>query len=81
MTNSIKQVAERFGVGQHTVLAWVKSGELAAINVARRPGGKPHYRVTSDAIRAFELLRSSETAAPPPRRGRRRKKTDAIAFY
>jgi excisionase family DNA binding protein len=80
MTYSIRQIAERFAVGQHTVLAWIRSGELAAVNVGRQPGGKPHWRITSEALLAFELLRSAQPIEPQPRR-RRKRQDDAIAFY
>jgi excisionase family DNA binding protein len=80
MTYSIRQIAERFAVGQHTVLGWIKSGELTAVNVSRRPGCKPHWRITSEALQAFELLRSAQPVESQPRR-RRKKSGDAIAFY
>jgi excisionase family DNA binding protein len=80
MTKSVKQTAEYFRVGQHTVLAWIASGELAAINAARTAGGKPHWRISDDALQAFELLRSAQPVDRPSRR-RRRQAADVVEFY
>jgi excisionase family DNA binding protein len=66
MTFSVRQVAERFHIGEHTVLAWIRSGELPAVNVGRSPGGKPHWRITSEALQAFELLRTAQTIEARP---------------
>jgi len=66
---TVRELCERYGVGEHTVLAWIRSGELRAVNVGRRQGaGKPRWRVTAEALATFELLR---TPQPPPPRTRR----------
>lgn len=80
MTLSVKEVAERFGVSQHTCLTWIRSGELRAVNVGRRLGAKkPRWRITQEALEAFEQLR---TPTPPmPRTQRRRQPADVIEFY
>jgi hypothetical protein len=77
---SVADLCERFAVGEHTVLGWIRTGELRAVNVARKPGGKPKWRVTAEALATFEQLR---TPTPPAPKGRRRKRTDVgvIAFY
>jgi excisionase family DNA binding protein len=80
MTRSIREVCERLRVGEHTVLKWIRSGELTAINVSRRTGGKPRWRITAEALDAFETLRST---TPPQRPTRKRLKKDAnvVKFY
>jgi transposase len=79
MTHGIKDLCERFAVGEHTVLGWIRSGELKAINVSRKPGGRPKWRITAEAVAAFELAR---TPTPPQSRTRRRKRpADVIEFY
>jgi hypothetical protein len=40
-TYGVKDLRERFGVGEHAILAWIKTGELIAINVARGRGIRP----------------------------------------
>jgi excisionase family DNA binding protein len=80
MTLTVKGIAERYCVSQHTVLSWLRSGELRGINVGRRLGaGKPRWRITQEALEAFELLR---TPTPPlPRCKRRKRMPDVIEFY
>ena len=77
---SVKELCERYDVNEHTILGWIRSGELKAINVGRRQGAKkPRWRITSEAIAAFEL---SRTPALHVQRARRRKQsTDTIIFY
>jgi excisionase family DNA binding protein len=80
-THSVRDLCERYGVSEHTVLAWLRSGELRCLNVGRRPGAKkPRWRITQEALEAFEALR---TPTPPPPKGKRRKKraTGVIKFY
>ena len=63
-TLSVRDVCERLGVNEHTVLGWIRSGELRAVNVGRRPGGKkPRWRITQEALEAFEQLRTSPTSS------------------
>ena len=77
---TVRELCDRYGVGEHTVLGWIKSGELRAINCGRRPGSKkPRWRITAEALEAFELLRTH--SPPPPRTRRRKQQADVIAFY
>jgi excisionase family DNA binding protein len=77
---SVRDLCERYGVSQHTVLAWIHGGQLRAINVGRQPGGKkPRWRITQQALEAFELAR---TPSPPPPRARPRKQPgEVVRFY
>ena len=79
-TLSVRDLCERYGVTETTALTWIRTGELRAINVGRRSGAKkPRWRVTEEALAAFEALR---TPTPPVPRGRRRKPPDdVIEFY
>lgn len=79
-TLSVRDLCERYGVTVHTVLGWIRSGELRAVNVGRRLGAKkPRWRITVEALEAFEQAR---TATPPPPRARRRKRpAEVIEFY
>ena len=71
MTLSVKQICNRFGVGEHTVLHWINSGQLRAQNVSRDPGGRLKWRVTEEALVAFESARSTSPAPAPSRRQRK----------
>lgn len=71
---TVADLRDRFGVTEHTVLTWIRSGELPAVNVGRRPGaGKPRWRVSPEALAQFEQVRGSGgvvTAPPKPRRAK-----------
>jgi excisionase family DNA binding protein len=79
-TFSVKDLCERYGVGEHTVLGWINRGELKAVNVGRHPGAKkPRWRITQEALEAFEALR---TPTPPaPRTRRKKRQNGVIEFY
>lgn len=77
---TIREVAERFAVGERTVIGWIRSGELRAVNCGRRPGSKkPRWRMTAESLAAFELCRTH--TPPPPRTRRRKQSAEAIQFY
>jgi excisionase family DNA binding protein len=80
MTLSVRDLCERYGVTVHTVLGWIRAGELRAINVGRRHSArKPRWRITEEALTAFELAR---TPSPPaPRRRRNKRPAEVIQFY
>ncbi len=67
------ELARRYGVSPDKVLAWIRAGELRAVNVATRCTGRPRYVILPEAISAFEAARS---VAPPPRVARKRRATD-----
>jgi excisionase family DNA binding protein len=75
-------IARRLGVSRDTVLGWIASGELRALNVAPRSSRRPRWRIAPEDLAAFELARAAN--APPPATPRRRRaKTEAgvIPFY
>ena len=80
MTFGIKDLCERYGVGEHTVLGWIRTGELKAIDVSRHRSGRPHWRVTVEARSAFEQAR---TPSPPLPKTRRKKRSaeNVIEFF
>lgn len=78
MTYTVRDLTERYGVGEHTVLGWIKRGELRAIDVSRNRGGKPRWRISAESLAAFELAR---TVSPPPQRTRPKKQPSVIEFY
>ncbi len=75
---TVREIARRFRVGQDKVRAWIKAGDLAAINTSATLCGKPRYVVTPDALFAFEQRRS---VAPPKKPKRRTPRSGNIDFY
>lgn len=78
---TVKDIQAKYGVTEHTVLGWLRSGELRGVNVGRKPGAKkPRWRISSEALAQFELAR--ESGGPAPAKARRKKQTaGVIEFY
>ncbi len=80
MTYGVQNVCDRYAVGEHTVLGWIRRGELKAINVARKPGCRPKWRITEEALAAFEAMRTP-TPPPAPTRRKRQQSSDIVDRY
>lgn len=65
-----KDIAQRFAVGVHKVLRWIAAGELGAVNIASKPGGRPRWRIRAGDLLAFELRRANVKPIAPIRRRR-----------
>ena len=64
------KIADRFGCKPESVIAWIRSGELAAINLARQGSLRPRFRVSPEALATFEQVRTVVPRTPPARRPR-----------
>lgn len=64
------QVAKRLRVSADKVLAWIRSGELRAVNVASPDAKRPRYRVTTEDLAYFENLRAVRDQVRPSSRHR-----------
>lgn len=75
------EVARRYRISAEKVLAWIRSGELRAINVATRTSGRPRYRITAEGLADFEERRAAQ--ATPQRQATRRCRAadDVIEFF
>ena len=71
---SPRQVAERLGSNVDTVLCWIRSGELVAANLARKPTGRPRFKIREEDLNDFLSRRSTAKTAPPTKRPSRRKR-------
>jgi hypothetical protein len=77
-TFSVRDVGERYAVGIRTVLNWIHVGDLRAVNVSRRLSAKkPRWRITEEALEAFEAIRTPTQQA----KARRRRRVDVVEFY
>ena len=76
---TVQDVQRRYGVTVHTVLGWIRSGELRAVNVGRRLGAKkPRWRITQQALDAFEQLRTPIHPCPGCSAGSVRQKSSSF---
>jgi transposase len=75
---TITDVARRYRVKRDKVRAWIRRGELRAVNTATAACGKPRFVVTAEALVEFERRRTATPAKPMPRRRRR---WGAVDYY
>ena len=74
------EIAREWGISPAKVIAWIRAGELRAINAAARPTGRPRYLIDVADLAEFAARRS--TVSPPaPRPRRRRQPADLIEFF
>lgn len=75
------ELARQWGLSADKVLAWIKTGELRAIDAATRRGGRPRYLIDIADIAAFEVARAAAPSTTAPRRTRRRRETGITEFF
>ena len=74
-----RDVARLLRVGEERVRAWIRTGELQAVNTARARCARPRYVVLPHHLHAFEQLRRA--AKPRTVKGRAKKKSSVVDFY
>jgi Helix-turn-helix domain len=72
------ELARLWGISPEKIVGWIRSGELAAVNMATNRQGRPRWAIDIEAVRAFERSRAA-TPVPTPRR-RRRQAEEYIRF-
>lgn len=75
---SVADLCVRWRIGADKVRAFLRKGELIAVNVAGSLASKPQWRITPESVELFERRRSS---APVPKVPRRRRRRCEIDFY
>jgi hypothetical protein len=74
-----RDVARRYRVSPDRVRAWIKSGQLGAINTAATRCGRPRFVVLPHHLEQFEKGR---TVSPPPKpTPRRRRQANVFDYY
>ncbi len=68
---SPNELARRLAVKPQKVLAWIARGELHAVNLADRTGGRPRWKILPEALAEFFASRQSTPTTAPRRRKRR----------
>ena len=75
-----REIAAMYRISINKVLAWVRSGELKAINVGRDNAKRPRFLIPVESLSAFEASRASRPPATKAKR-RRRQPADVKSFY
>ncbi len=71
--HTLETVAEQLGVSTDTLKAWIRSGELLAVNVSCDPKSrKPRLRIRQADLDAFLAGRAVASDQPQPRTRRRK---------
>jgi hypothetical protein len=52
------KLARRWGVSTNKILFFIGTGELRALNLARRPNGRPRYVIDIEDVQKFERART-----------------------
>ena len=70
---SVPYLAKEWGVSSAKITAFIKSGELIAMNVATSRDQRPRYLIDRADIESFERARQiiPDSGKPTPRRRRR----------
>jgi excisionase family DNA binding protein len=63
------EIASRLGVARDKIMAWIRRGELTAVDLSESRGRRPRYRVDPRELERF-LARRATT--PPPAKTARR---------
>ncbi len=74
------EYAARLGVDPHKILAWIRSGELHAINAATSQAGRSRFLIDERDIELFERRRATDGPVQAPRR-RRVKNPEITEFF
>jgi transposase len=72
------QIARRLRVKPSKVIRWIRTGELTAIDVSEKRGGRPRWHVAPEDLQRFLESRSSRR---PARATRRRKAIAQVTEY
>lgn len=75
------QYAKTLGVEPPKVIAWIKRGELRAVNVALNQYGRPTYKIPLSAIVEFEERRSAKQPVKPARRNRQKEDVNFVKYF
>ncbi|MDZ4784054.1 MAG: helix-turn-helix domain-containing protein [Planctomycetia bacterium] len=73
------EVARLFGVEPGKIIAWIRTGELRAINGATKRGQRPRYLIDVADIEAFE--RSRQVIPVPAASPRRKRSTENVVEF
>jgi hypothetical protein len=64
--------------GGDKIRAFLRRGELVAVNLAANLSGQPQWRITRESVEHFEKRRCS---APPPKPPRQKRRAVPVDYY
>jgi len=75
---TVRDFARRYRVGEDKVRAWIRRGELRAINTEAVLCGRPRWVVPCEELAEFEKRRQG---GPTPKLARRPRRAEMIDYY
>jgi hypothetical protein len=78
---SPRQVATMWRTSHDKILAFIKTGELQAFNVASGTSGRPRYRITLASVKDFESRRAGREPSHAPSVSRSRRATRSVSEH
>ncbi len=76
-----RNIAEELGMKVDSVRTLIKSGAIEAVDVSLTDGGKPRFRISSEAFEAFKLRRQVRPPVNPVKRRRRQADPKRRKFF
>ncbi len=77
---TLREAAKIAGVSYETMIAWANWKEIEVVNVAKKPGGRPRWRIAPTELQRFLKSRARYRYEPPQRR-RRPPRSDHVTKY
>ncbi len=65
---TLREAAKIAGVSYETMIAWANWKEIGAVNVAKKQGRRPRWRIPPDELQRFLRSRTRHRYEPPQRR-------------
>ena len=75
------ECGERLSVGVETIYAWIRNGELPAMNAAKKPHGRPTYRIDQTDLENFQERRRVCKTDPQSLRRRQHSRRPKVKDY
>ena len=75
------ELARRWGVAHDKVLTFIRNGELQAVDLCSKRGGRPRWHISPEAVEAFERARSAQPRPTTSPRRRPKRDDGVIEFF
>jgi hypothetical protein len=75
---TVADLARRWRCSPDKIHGFLRRGELVGVNLAANTSARPQWRITPEAVEAFERRR---TSAPPPKQARRPRRASQVDYF
>jgi excisionase family DNA binding protein len=78
---TVPELARLLRVRQTKIRNWIRRGDLRAINITEKSGGRAEYRIRPEDLEAFSLLRATQSLPVNRQRPVRRRRLPPVPHY